>query len=189
MDAKELASKGSDNLVLNTVDNDGNIVDGAGSEMDPFNIEVIELRLPAVEAALATCLNDVKSLIDALGEMVHVSVEGSKLKNLRPEKQLSSDHADSTVKLLRNRAKIALAQCGSIPESDTRLLAARAMLASFYDAICAVNIERDSVPGIRLGRVFLACCHVVLSAKEPAARKHEALMKWRANRKEIMSRV
>lgn len=166
-------------------DHEGRQVDVGGVEQG--EVGEVDIIMPAVEAACACALRDCKFLVDALGAMVKASVPGS--TQAEHHVALTSDHADSTVKLMRTVARDALVSCMAVPETDMRLLAARAMLKSFHDGLMAVNIERDSAPGIALAKLFIPCCHVVLSARRTPASKRDALDKWKEGRKRILYRM
>lgn len=170
---------------MEAYDHRGVLVDDVGS-VDNEEIDGIDMKMRAVEVAVACCIRDAKQLVDALGAMVRAPTPGS--RQAMHHTQLTSDHADSTVLLLRTVARDALSDCMNVVEPDMRLQAARAMLQSFHAGLMSVNIHVDSTPGIALAKLFIPCCHVVLSAKASPAAKRDALDRWRSGRRDILAK-
>jgi len=150
---------------------------------------VFEVKAPAIEVAVATLLRDTKNFVDALKRMTMNADERTRLSMQQVPNELTSDHADATVRLILQRTRETLELCGTVPESQTRLLVARQMTQSFYDGLKRIKLDRDSVPGIRLAKVYLACCHTVLDGRKLDAQRNEAVSLWREHSRRILARV
>mgnify|MGYP006275860229 CR=1 FL=1 len=143
-------------------------------------VDVLCVQVPKIEVLCAMFLRDAYQALQALAAMVRIALPGQ--VTALHDHQLTSDHADSTVRIVLTKARDVLGEIDGIPTADDSHRAAVAMVKSLHDGLRAVNIDRNSAPGVRLIKVFLPCFHVVLSASKTPMQKNDALQTWKDER-------
>lgn len=153
--------------------------------MNALPIGEHQVAFDQVEAAALKLLVTTRNILNALGRMVGTVQHGDKASaNVR---QLTSDHADSTVKLCREAATHAVKRMNEAPISEPRLAASKVLAESYLTALRKVNVEVDSVPGIELIKAFLPLFHIVLSVRYTDAEKGQAIEAWGRHRARILA--
>lgn len=156
-------------------------IDATGD--DP--VDVLCVQAPKIEVLCAMFLRDAYKALQALAAMVRIAMPGQ--TTALHDHQLTSNHADSTVRIVATKARDLLGEIDGIPSDDQRLVHATAMVKSLHDGLRSINIDRNSAPGVRLIKVFIPCFHVVLSASKTPQEKNHALQKWKDERRRCLA--
>lgn len=147
-------------------------------------VDVLCVQAPKVEVLCAMFIRDAYKALQALAAMVRIAMPGQ--TTALHDHQLTSDHADSTVRIVMTKARDFLNEVDGIPTTDPSHSHAVAMVKSLHDGLRAINIDRNSAPGVRLIKVCIPCLHVVLSASKSPQQKNHALQKWSEERRKCL---